>query len=623
MHRKQMASTLKLAFLLFSIFFFLSPTFITSKPHPLDSLTPSEFTLIQSIVSQAYPSSKYKLTFQYVGLDEPEKPVVKSWLSKPTTKPPPRQALVMLRLNQQSHELIVDLSKRSIISDKIYDGYGYPLLTAEEQEDAADLALKHRPFLASIKKRGLNISEVVCSPLTIGWYGEEKSKRELKVSCYYLDGTANMYLRPIEEIIMTVDLEKMKVTEYNDKSVSPMPKAEGTDYRPSKQTPPFGPRLNAAPPTPTGQTPFKIDGNVVSWANWKFHLGFDARVGPVISLASIYDPDKAKYRQVVYRSFISELFVPYQDPTEAWYHRTFFDCGEFGFGIYAVSLEPLNDCPSGAVFIDGYYAGQDGKPVKIPDIREARPEVSLVVRMVATVGNYDYILDWEFKPSGSIKFGVGLTGVLEVKAEPYSHIDEIKEEVYDNSFVKTSLVTRRVKDKKIPRKSYWNVEHETAKTEADARLKLGLKAEEFLVVNPNKKTKPGNKVGYRLIPGSAAGPLLAADDYPQIRAAFTNYNVWVTPYNKSEKWAGGRYVDQSRGDDTLQVWSNRNRGIENRDIVLWYTMGFHHVPCQEDFPMMPTLSGGFELRPTNFFEYSAVLKTKAPMHLNWPNCTTA
>ncbi|XP_030487574.2 primary amine oxidase-like [Cannabis sativa] len=673
--------------LIFSIFITLSlsPMITSQKLHPLDPLTMSEITLVQTIVKKAYPTttttttttSHNNLTFHYVGLDEPEKRTVLKWQSRPKTVRIPRRALVHARYNKQTLELIVDLSTRSLVSQQVHVGHGYPVYSFDEQTKASDLPMSYKPFIESIKKRGLNMSHVVCSTLSVGWFGEDEkgmSPREIKVQCFYTEKTTNLYLRPIEGITMVVDLDNIKIVDYQDRIRVPVPKAEGTEYQMSKQRPPFGPRLSAvASESPNGPG-FKLDGHTIKWANWGFHVGFDSRVGPVISLASIYDIEKHKYRRVLYRGYVSEMFVPYMDPTEEVYFRTYFDCGEDGFGQSAVSLEPLADCPHNAVFMDAYYADENGNPVQISnafcifeqhaghimwrhtesglhegEVREVRQDVSLVVRMVSTVGNYDYINDWEFKPSGSIKVGVGLTGVLATKGVPHTHVDQIKEDLYgallaentiathhdhflnyyldldvdgqENSFVKTDLVTKRVSDHSSPRKSYWTITKKTAKTELEARLNVGLRPSEFAVVNPNIKTKVGNEIGYRLMPGSATIPLLTSDDYPQIRAPFTNYNIWVTPYNKSEKWAGGKFVSQSRGEDNLAIWSLRNRKIENKDIVLWYTIGFHHVPTQEEYPVMPTLTGGFELRPTNFFERNPVLKVIQAKHVPWPNCT--
>ncbi|XP_078173871.1 amine oxidase [copper-containing] alpha 2, peroxisomal-like [Carex rostrata] len=470
----------------------------------------------------------------------------------------------------------------------------------------------------------------------------------------------------------------MEIVKYKDRVQIPVPKVNGTDFRSDKVGPFVGPETKTGFIVQPQGRGFQIDGHNVRWANWAFHLGYDVRAGAVISLASIYDAKMETYRSVLYRTFVSELFVPYMDPAEEWYFRTFFDAGEYGFGLWAFPLQPSTDCPAHAEFMDGYYAGQDGKPVKVSNvfciferyagdiawrhteigipgqmITEVRPEVTLVVRMVSTVGNYDYVMDWEFKTTGSVQFRVSLTGLMEVKGTPYTHTDQIISDqhgtlvaentmaVYhdhfvtyhidldidgtENSFQKLKLKPVKLSDfnSSSPRRSYWTVVTETAETESDAQVNIGADpAADLLIVNPNKKTKMGNAVGYRLIPGSATGvSVLADNDFPQIRASYSKKQVWVTPYNKSEKWAAGLYTDQSRGDDNLATWSHRNRRIKNKDIVLWYTAGFHHIPYQEDFPLMPMISGGFELRPSNFFERNPLINTKPYSPQPSFNCT--
>ncbi|KAJ3706220.1 hypothetical protein LUZ61_009925 [Rhynchospora tenuis] len=259
--------------------------------------------------------------------------------------------------------------------------------------------------------------------------------------------------------------------------------------------------------------------------------------------------------------------------------------------------------------------------------------------MAASVGNYDYIVDWEFQTDGLIRIKVSASGMLMVKGTTYENMNQVPEEedlygtlitenvigvVHDhyvnfyldmdvdgsnNSFVNVHLVKQETNEGESPRKSYLKVKKQVAKTEKDAQIKLKLyDPSEFHVVNPSRINSIGNPSGYRIVPGGTAASLLDLHDPPQMRAAFTNNQIWVTPYNRSEQWAAGLLACQSKGDDTLAKWTENDRPIENRDIVLWYTLGFHHVPCQEDYPIMPTVSASFDLKPVNFFKKNPILR---------------
>ncbi|CAN6247953.1 unnamed protein product [Urochloa humidicola] len=669
-----------------------APSHETDVPrHPLDPLTVGEINRAREIL-RAHPpfaSSPSSLFVHSLSLDEPEKPVVLAW-RKGADPLPPRRAVAVVRFRGEASVLAIDLAGGAVTALPV-PASGYPTMTMDEQVALCFAPFRDARFNATVRRRGVRLSDVACLPISPGWYGPaEENRRVIKAQCFSAEGTANFYMRPIEGLTVLIDMDTAEVISISDRGAGiPIPAAANTDYRYARHMQDEEDAGAAAglgyqkvrapsmePAAPSGPGVELVDGHTVRWGGWELHLKADARAGMVVSRARVQDPGTGAHREVLYKGMASELFVPYMDPSEAWYFKTYMDAGEYGFGLQAMPLVPLNDCPRHARYIDGVFVAADGRPyvrenmicvferyagdvawrhsespITGLDIRESRPKVTLVARMVASVANYDYIMDWEFQMDGLIRIKVGLSGILMVKGTAYSHLSQAREnedmhgtllsenvigvihdhyvtfrldmdvDGADNSFVRVEMARQGTAPGESPRRSYLKATRHVAQTEKDAQVRLKLyQPEEFHVVNPTKKTRVGNPVGYKVVPAGTAANLLDPEDPPQKRGAFTNNQIWVTPYNKSEEWAGGLFVYQSKGEDTLATWAERDRPIENKDLVLWYTLGFHHIPCQEDFPIMPTVTSGFDLKPVNFFESNPILKQRPTMEDDLPVC---
>jgi primary-amine oxidase len=176
-----------------------------------------------------------------------------------------------------------------------------------------------------------------------------------------------------------------------------------------------------------------------------------------------------------------------------------------------------------------------------------------------------------------------------------------------NSFMADRMVQQLLPSDPM-RKSIWAVRHTIAAREQDAIMDIHLETPNmWLFINPNVKGPLGYPTGYEIMPGATAKSLLSPDDPPQKLGAFSEHQFWVTPYDPTQRYAAGVYPTSSKATDGLAVWTTANRPIENTDVVGWYTLGFHHMPRVEDWPVMPTMWHHFQIRPFNFFATNPVL----------------
>jgi primary-amine oxidase len=71
-------------------------------------------------------------------------------------------------------------------------------------------------------------------------------------------------------------------------------------------------------------------------------------------------------------------------------------------------------------------------------------------------------------------------------------------------------------------------------------------------------------------------------------------------------------AEMSAGSDSVAAWVQQNRPIHDTGIVTWYSLGFHHVPHMEDWPVMSTMWEGFTLMPFNFFSQNPAMTIREP-----------
>ena len=535
-----------------------------------------------------------------------------------------------------------------------------PNLSEEDMVQGGESIKSHPDWQAAMRRRGITDFEpYLCVAVSPGYYGldEETGRRVGKAWCYDLStGASNFWARPVEGLTTLIDLNTYEVIRVIDTGPVPVPTA-GADYDEASVG-----RLRDVPTSIAVDRPdgpaFRLSGHQVTWQKWNFHFRIDPRVGLIVSRVGYGAGDAV--RSILYQGSLAELFVPYMDPDPGWYFRTYLDAGEFLVGYNVAPLEPGVDCPRHAHYFDAVFA--DGRGVPRPKPRaacvferyagdvawrhfdfvtgdtETRQKRDLVLRMIATIGNYDYTFDWTFQQDGTIRVGVGASGIEQVKAVAsraandaggaedarygrfvsehtvavnHDHFFNFRLD-FDVDGVANSLLLEELKTVPLSdehaRKSVWVLDPEIVTAEKAGRRRIDLaRPTLWRVINPDVLGPLGYPVSYEIKPGTNARSLMVADDFPQQRAGFIDYHLWVTPYRADERYAAGAYPVQSHGGDGLPGWTSANRPVERTDIVVWYTLGLHHVVRAEDWPVLPTNWQSFELRPFDFFARNPAL----------------
>jgi primary-amine oxidase len=627
--------------------------------HPLDPLTGDEIEACASIVA-ASEFTTDSLRFVMISLEEPPKPADLDFDLLPE---PPRKAFAVAYDGgvKMIYEGIVNLAEGKVETWTPVPGR-FPSYLAEHMETVEVVVREDPRWQEAMTKRGITDFDLaMIDPWPAGYYGAQDHYDNSPLICRPLTfmrtaPSEHGYARPVEGVIVTFDMDSMKVIDVEDHGIVPLPPTAG-NYAPEfmfdeNNRPAFSEfrsDLKALEITQPDGPSFTVDGWGVTWQKWALRVGFNPREGLV--LHQLTYADRGRVRPIMYRASLSEMVVPYGDPSPTHWNKNVFDMGEVGMGLMANSLTLGCDCLGEIFYFDGIVNDSLGHAVVIPnavcmheedygiswkhtDFRTGEVEVRrsrrLVISTIATVGNYEYGFYWYLYTDGNIEYEVKLSGVLTTGAiavgeKPkwgalvapgifgpnHQHFFNVRMDMAidgtGNSVYEVDSVPEP--DPALnPHHNAWITKETLVASEAEgARDWEYSTARYWKVVNPSVVNELGSPVGYKLMTRDVVPSMVQEGSYIYDRARFVQHNLWVTKYDPDEKYAAGNYPYQSKDAQGLPEFLADDAPLENTDLVLWYTIGAHHVVRPEDWPVMPCAYVGFMLKPVGFFDGNPAL----------------
>ncbi|KAH0591411.1 hypothetical protein H2248_001488 [Termitomyces sp. 'cryptogamus'] len=400
---------------------------------------------------------------------------------------------------------------------------------------------------------------------------------------------------------------------------------------------------------------FKTNGQELEWQNWKMHISFTQREGIVLS--TITYNDHGEIRPIIYRLSLAEMVVPYAAPEFPHTRKLAFDSGEYGMGAMANELSLGCDCLGQIHYLPGSYVSHNGSPVIIKNaicIHEEDAGVlwkhtdyrpggrtqtvrrrRLVVSMVCTLANYEYIWNYHFYQDGSIELEIRLTGILNVyvadKDEPspygtlvapginsqnHQHLFSVRIDPMIDGLYNSVVESDTIPIPNAPTGSTLNfagngfISRETVLTTEGGRHFDWAKERRWKIINSARKHYASGKyVGYSIGMKGGATPMMARPgSWAAKRAGFVRNALWVCRDVEGPKggrmWPAGKYVPQTRAEpeDSLGRWVEGKQNVENEDILVYVTVGTTHIPRPEDWPVMPVEHLSVTLKPNSFFK---------------------